>query len=229
MSEDVVTDFSKYEDKHGLIQPGIGIGSYNGLLYTSIAVVLLRKHGQDDAALRYILNMKKCQSPLDPGLYNRTPEGIGGQEGPDDYIGICAASRALAFQVVDYGRRNLWNFNNVSPGTFSLKSWLGRQPGLVAHMLYGANQLPGAFRRFSWAVGILLSAGAKPTNQDIWMLSWLLITAFERIDGAPSLMGRLAVAWWDRQLLKKFGPEGLKKLVYLEGNTNHAINRWWIR
>ena len=225
---DIIQDFLQYEDKHGLIQPRVGHGSFNGLLYTGIAVVLLKRHGYADVALKYIYAMMKCQTSEHAGLYHRTPEGAGGQEGPDDYIGICAASQELALYVCRYGRRTWWTFNNITQGKFTLKSWLGRQPQLVAHMMYGAGLRPGIFRRFWWAVVIAYSAFAKKENQDAWMLAWLLITTFEKVE-SPSRLGRLAVRYWDWKMRRNFGPEGLKNLVYLEGNTDHAINRWWLR
>lgn len=231
-----------YVDQFGLIAPSRVTpdrvyGSQNGLLFTAEFVVMLKKRGEltFDAKEHFFNIYQKCM--VEKGLFARGP-GHPEQEGPDDYVGIAALSYALdlplAKWVLDYGRSHPvswgpltldYNYNNVTPNTLDPRgsSWLGRQPQLIAHLMWAAGETPPLWMRLWWCLVIVLSTFAEPGDQDARFLSWLLVNT-----GKHGWIEKIAIKWWYYKLKKTY-PDGMRSVAgsgYFE--AGHPFIKYWV-
>lgn len=226
----IIEDFQEFTcPSTGLIAPTPHGDSGNGVLYSAIAIIILRdrstcltteaRHVVRALRNSYAKAIMTCFRSDAIGVLCRNPGNTGYQEGPDDYVGASSLLCAAYF-ILRYGKSHWFNYNNVNLDKITKSSWLLRQPQLIAHMYYGAEKKPNLFLRLYWHLAILYSAlTTKKTDQDGWMLTWLLIrthpdTWVERV--------------WRKKVKKLFGDQGLKNLNYLN-NGNHPITKWWIR
>lgn len=91
----LLDDLIPYRDGHGFVQPKPGEGSYNGGRYTGDAIAALWRLNQlpreTCVALIGLLNtLEKA-----PGVVMRTPDNLGGHQGPDDIIARISAYHFL--------------------------------------------------------------------------------------------------------------------------------------
>jgi len=215
-----------YIDANGFVQPGLGAESFNGVLYTSEYIVLLKRLGQltPSAQLQWATALTKVT--LAPGLIERTPT-YNAQEGPDDYIGYLAAGKYInskdAIDVWNYGLTHYGAFNNTYPGKWSWTAFLWRQPQLVAHTLYAANKSPGGLLQLVWAGTIALSCWREPiTNTSDRILAWLLI---ETWDG-KGWLNKWAVKLWSKRLLRDYSG-GMTTVAAIYFGPNHPLAKYW--
>lgn len=221
----IIEDFQEFTSPTtGLIAPMPHGGSGNGVLYTAIAVLLLKANqcvSASESANKskiinsYVDSIYKCF--IEPGLLSRGA-GSYDQEGPDDYIGACTLP-TFAVAILKYGKSHWFNYNNVNPGKITKSSFMLRQPQLIAHMYYGAYRRPNIFLRLYWSLAVIYAAlTTNKTDQDGWMLTWLLVY---------NNYNSLAAKIWRYRVNKVFGNQGLKNLNYLN-NGDHPITKWWV-
>jgi hypothetical protein len=167
-----------------------------------------------------------CQ-PTFLGCFSRSPDGSGGQEGPDDYTGVAAASPTFASFIVDYGRQRFWVYNNTNPGSLRTQAgdinWAAffiRFPGLIAHLHYGANITPNWWLRQAWRLTVLWSA-LTASGQDDWILTWLLVVTA----GEKSTLNRWCKRLWLHRLLKAY-PGGINEVFKNYFGFQHPIAKW---
>lgn len=243
-------DFKPYIDKYGLVQPSPGGGSGNGLLYTSEMIVGLNDFGllRDEMRLSLFDTYRDCE--IIPGLFRRDPNNTGNQEGPDDYVGIAAASPFIpgnfAKRILTYGQsrrtpiRGLleelkfpnflvtllgwmkfrYNYNNINPNVMNKGSWLGRQPQLIAHFQFAAGETPWYWRKLWWCGAVLSSLFAK--DHDSYILSYLLIRTAEK----KSFLARMTAKIWRHYQNKRY-PGGISQVIgeYFQ-NPSHPLVKW---
>lgn len=92
-------DFEKYLDHEGLIAQEVAGGSLNGVLYTSIAAIVLQDNKE------YVPSEwkdKLSQCFIQKGLLSRTPSHHPDQQAPDDYIGLIAAGSICNINYCPY-------------------------------------------------------------------------------------------------------------------------------
>lgn len=194
-------EIAQYQDADGFVTPRIGVGSNNGILYTSEYYVLLVKLGlaRHDDLYAFEQTMRKCQ--IEPGLFKRHP-GASDQEGPDDYIGLTTAAYLLgsdiAKEVLDYGKRHAFLYNNEMPGSVehtddrpNYSAMFGRSPSLIAHLYFAAGETPSFPLRLCWAVSVAYSAFRPSSDQDSHILSSLLVSAMGDKSGLCAHAARL--------------------------------------
>jgi hypothetical protein len=168
--------------------------------------------------------IKKCETS--EGVLSRTPSKAGGQEGPDDYTGVAAASSAFADSMVDHGRSHFWVFNNVGKdirnpdGSINWAAFFIRFPALVAHMRYSAGYRPNLFLKTAWRLSVL-TCGLLNNDQDSWILTWLLIHAA----GDRGTVNKFITRTWVRKLRKRF-PGGISEVFRNYFGFNHPISRY---
>lgn len=253
-----IEDFELFTGPDGLVAPTPGGGSLNGVLYTSIALIVMKDNGvlSDKILWDYLIPLSNCFKQL--GLVTRTPDHHSNQEGPDDYIGILAASNIIGLglgeSILNYGYNltplrgafSEWlpnspklaslfnqllggikvrfNYNNVNPGVVNKGSWLGRMIQFRAHAYYSNNIIPSLFQRIFWALVVIHSAlTTKSTDQDGWMLAWLLVRTAKN----KNLLARIASWIWWKKMYKVF-PNGFRDLNYLN-NGDHPITKYWCK
>ena len=233
-------DFAKYMDSDGLLTPTENPppnSTGNGILYTAFMYMTYKQYGflTDTDKTNYSKTLTACQVNGNPGLYNRAP-GKFDLEAPDDYIGLVASSATqwtdlpYATDVLNYGKSTSYLglihyiYNNVSPGTFSIQAWYGRQPQLPAHFAYSAGVTPAFWRQVWWALTIGTSGMKTPTDPNSWTLSWLLLST------APtnSFISKTAAKIWYQRFSKAF-PGGMKDVfsTYFQ-NPNHPLALYFI-
>ena len=234
----------EYTDADGLVSPyrmqvGQRNGSGNGLLYTSLAYLLLavraRQYGVQFAEM-----VRKCY--LLPGLLRRGPAHPD-HEGPDDYLAVGAAAGVLrlgafggackqvAGEILRYGRAHWWMMNNVDPGRWRWSSWFGRFPALIAHLEWAAWEPPPLWRRLAWAGALWLASRAEARQQDSWVQSWMMVLTVEALD-VESLTPTLR--WWEYRAMDNWRhrargvfPGGLRQcLGEYFGNGEHPLVRY---
>lgn len=225
---------ANYVDGNGLVAPyrvtrdNVN-GSDNGVTFTSEYFVILNQLGKVTTAHldRFKGTIGRCFR--EPGLLSRSPHHPD-QEGPDDYYGLAAACVALndpklATDVVTYGKKHRWNFNNVTPGKFTGSSFLGRQPQLVCALYSAAKKFTPFILplRIYTALVIAISCIRTPvTDTDSRRLAWLLIQATE----PSSILCRLAAKIWRRRLLKAYGPTGLQAVSQIYYQADHPFIKY---
>jgi hypothetical protein len=245
-------DYLPYEDRFGLIHwqrvngqrdPSSG----NGLLTTSIFYALRKLRGEqmDSDRLAFHSALTRCEKEF--GLLRRSPSNDD-QEGIDDYLGVLAASVVLGSRLLPQaiclrGKRFRpavwgplrwpWFYNNETPGTIrhrdgriNWSAWLGRHPSFVPLVRLSAGETLGCLDWTRLSATIWWGTWARKTDQDAWMLTWLLIQAIwaagrEHPDHVDSAIG----LWW-KTYEKKLGPGGLGQ-IYI-GDPEHPIRKFWV-
>jgi hypothetical protein len=230
-----------YSDKYGFVSPQPTThedypSSYNGVMYTSEFIVILVKLGLLTEVDRrwFMAQIGNCTSYE---TLNRTiswHDAPGGQEGPDDYYGLMNAckhigdesfpKRFLASLLSDLGC-----LNNVNPGQFTFKSFLARQPQLVAAMVAAAYPKATikdkllrllAFPLFLYSAIIIATSCIRAPRQDTdaRRLSWHLIQTVSPV----SALCRLASKLWYKRLYKTY-PNGMKEVASLYYSLGHPF------
>ncbi len=194
--------FAGFVDSDGLVTPTqhSGLtpnGSGNGVLYTSLAMIALveRILASEYDATHYRILMSQCVK--EPGLLTRGPHQPD-QQAFDDYMGYAAAmcridSSSAAKRIVRYGENNYFRpfwplklsyyYNNIDApsshfpdGRLNSNAWLGRYPAFRGFMKVCAG-LPVSFlEQCGMAVALWSSARAPITNQDAWLMGWLIFS-----------------------------------------------------
>jgi hypothetical protein len=221
----MIEDYNRYKDKHGLVQDnnqGLTVG--NGLRTTSEAAIAIYRRGMYDADLKDAI--ESCE--MFPGVLGRCPYNNLGQESIDDYAAVITAAKYVESNIVQrmlaHGENNFYNYNNVNQGKFTFKSWLGRFPQLIAHMKIAIGVEPSLLQKLFWVGSILIASRNKPTAQDEWVLSWLLV--FNARD-------ETGIIGWARKIwiksFKKKVPDGIGGVLrnYLQ-DKNHPNIRYLI-
>lgn len=221
------SEFHAVRDQFGLIQPGVGRTSGNGLLYSCQYFSILRKTGQAKLpdCTDFGTLITACQ--VEPGLYRRDPYNSEDYESQDDYIGIACASYLLGANfgkhILAYGESHGWTYNNVLPGVYRRESWLGRYPAFRPTIRFSAGQMPNLWERILLALAIGFAAMARRDDHDSWILTQLILwTVDERC-----WISRLAGKFWRRRLLKHY-PEGISECIgdYFQDHE-HPLSKNW--
>lgn len=205
------TDVIPYLDKFGMVVSNASGRSDNGVMFTSEYLILLAMNGelQPEDKADYLAKMRRCL--INGELLMRDPENDGAQqEGPDDYLGLLAGCKvagdtSIPRAILWYGLRHLGAFNNVTPGKWTVQSFLWRQPQLITHALFAARLPVGPFRAF-FVLSLLFAVYQNETrgNTDARRLGWLLIQTWD----GKGLLSRWAVGVWKRWLFSKY-PDGM--------------------
>lgn len=204
--------FLEYTDLDGLMQPGPGQGSLNGILYTGIAVIALSLNKALNWQVIEVYSKGILACERTPGLLWRTPRDNNDQESQDDYIGALAFSKycdkgALAKRILSKGSKLSlvrWAYNNQNPGTLSLASWFGRFPALIASMHYAAGETPNSWFFLGWSIAMLTGAFAKKSNQDSWILPWVMYN----IAKDRTFFGQPLLWFWNLRFRSVWGNPG---------------------
>lgn len=231
-------DFALYTDSDGLLtsQPNpTPASSGNGLLYTSYEYITYLQWGvlTDDDKAKFVQTVQGCRSNGINGLYNRAPEKIGDQEGPDDYYGLASAGSVNALNVqigpdiYNYGQTTYYGlfsymYNNVTPGKFTFQAWFGRQSELVAHIQMAAGKTPEYWRQLYWCASIAVASVSNPSDANHVVLDW---AQCNNILPGLDMLKSSALAWKQR-MLKNY-PNGMQQVFALYFNdANHPLAKW---
>lgn len=223
-------DFAPYRDKWGMIQNNPGGSSRNGLSYSSLYYILKFRYGllTKEDVLEFCRIVRSCES--EPGLLNRSPEDKG-QQGLDDYIAVCTASRIMDLNFPEqfkiYGLKHWSIFNNENPGHFTLRAWFGRYPALLAHFYYSADDVPSWFKTSAWFFSIVSSALTAKGNQDEWVLSSHLIISYEW-SSARTWPQDWVCRFWRKKFKAQWGDDGMSKLLERYFGHRHPLSKYAI-
>lgn len=163
---------------------------------------------------------------VEPGLYSRHPVKTKWFRSKhhdvvshDEYNGVmfaaCSGAGFLVSNVILYGNKNLWMFNDKEPG----KSWdnmrYWRQPRDVGFYKACSNiSSPNWFERAYMALAIMMTTRDKSYNKSdgsSMMMVLYRIWALEHI-GFDCWMFRYAAKFFRRKLKKRLGPDWISKL-----------------
>lgn len=251
--------FAQYIDRDGLVQPMAYPPNFNasgnGLLYTAeMYIILARTHVLNAHDLKKFESIiMSCE--VERGLLKRSPTH-GDQEGPDDYIGVTAASYILnrtsdnmsgmwrndiAQRILEYGERVKveyppclsfnYVYNNVKPGT-------SKHPD-------GRTNWSALFARMPQVVAHLkLAAKQQPSTIEmfVWQQSVMGCHDKPKNDQTARILSWLMVmtghgqndtcdrttAEWYRRLKSQF-PGGMRQVVaeYFQ-NPDHPLAKHWV-
>lgn len=228
----------KYLDADGLVNPSpinpTDKGKTgNGLLYTSIYYMLLKRRGDltKEDVDSFTKTVNRCMVityggwPM-AGLLLRSPTKAD-LESADDYYGVCAATKSLdlvgAFYqyglCTNYGLFR-WNYNNQKPDTFTLQTWFGRFPWLPAHIQWCAGVKPNILRRLAWAFKIALDSFSSSPEARI--KGWLMISAT-----GDCRLSSWAVMRWRQGLANRF-PNGMRDVMAEYFGDYHPLSIYWV-
>lgn len=209
--------------------------SGNGVMYTSEFYSLLTLNNElneeDKRMFKFI--MQRCQ--VEPGLYKRSPDHTD-QNGGDDYYGLLTGAYHtqnydLAQEVIDYGNKHFWIFNNVKPGSLfhpdgrlNFSAMFFRFPALIAHAYWAANKTPPLFFYFIWCLVVAFSCTkGRENGTDPFRITWSLVKTNDSRGWLAKLVSKL---FYKR--LKKHFPNGTMNevaLVYYQ--TGHPFSKYW--
>lgn len=182
----------------------------NGALFTGVFYTLLYLRGEctpEDVerfnmAITPLWKDDENGMPI-PGLLERNDKRPD-FEAHDDYRGVCAASFFLntnhSKEIVNYGQRNFWCFDNVSPGRFSARAWHGRFPGLIGYYRLSGRKSPGPLQAF--LLGTNIAANAENEDADSKVLGWLSVLVAKY---SGQLNCSDAIQYWENKLAFKHG------------------------
>lgn len=142
-----------YQDQNGVMLDHDKIIDGNAVLYTGAKFVLLadQKALEADDLRAYLYMIASIEK--EPGLIQRyeKPDDF---EGHDNYVGSVVASPLLdngnfARRVLSYGRKHFYSWNNLSPGTWSIRGFIVRHPGWWAMVKAAAGEWLNPFDQVS--------------------------------------------------------------------------------
>lgn len=241
-------EIESYIDGNGLVapnlvDPGSGAASDNGPMFTSEYYIILAKSGLLTEADKQRFNILISQCIDKNDMLNRFPiNQPSRQEGPDDYLGVLNACKHLG--ITDIPRKFLFTtlihlgfLNNENEELFSLRSFLIRQPQLLATMFSAAfpslfNPLHILLRLLGFpfyliaALVIALSCiNTDPYDTDSRRLSWHLL----QITKGTSLLCKLASLLWYHRLHNDY-IDGMRSVatIYYHPQGQHPFSRYWI-
>lgn len=226
-----MSDFDLFRNDSGLIQDNprlLSTGSGNDLRYFSQYIVLgfglgVIKHEGSDFR-------KICRSCyILPGLLGRCPTSLVEGTRIDDIVSVATASQLLDTTIIEdiyeYGSRNYWVYRGPNERR-SLKSWMGRFPGFVAHLEYCQYKNPFILKRIGWIFSILWCALTAKENQDEWVLSHMMIIAYEN-SGHYSWIQDKLIKYWKARFYKSW-PGGMRALLTKYFGHEHPLAKWAI-
>lgn len=233
MSNPITQEFEQYRDRYGLIQPTIGGGSQNGILWTGESMVVMKDNDVLPKELEDSLfaSMKSCE--IEPGLMRRSPSNQGDQQAHDDYMGFLAACYVcgrhdLAEVVLNYGKRTTWL--KFIPFRYVFNTML---PGTMLHPLYdkNGNRLRNANRpKYEQFFTKYLAPEGFRINFSAWFgrLPQFVAHAHWAANKKPPLIYRIlqALVIWNNSKLKDGGHPDTWALTWLMCRT--MDNRCWM-
>ena len=221
-----------YTDQFGLVHTRREFGG-NGLLYLSECIVLACLNKTINAGIVSQFNRALDFCTVEPGLYKRSKENYDNQ-GPDDFIGLLAASGFVnpkyAQDFIAYGKENAWNYNIPSPRVFSLKTWFGRFPALIAHAYHSIGADVPVLHSSAWIAGVIGQTLKSPVkDQSGWMLSWLMVQNY--IHNGKSTYAKELAVWIYKQAVKAKGIQFNEIFKAYNGGEEseplHPLRRYW--
>lgn len=222
-------EIKAYQDDDHLVAPwkttpGQRNASGNGPAYTALFLILLKRMNLTDDTPQPYFAIRGCFKKM--GLLTRGPVQTD-QEQMDDYIAVTAASPIFAAEVLAYGRQQKllrFNYNNVTPGKFTLNSWIGRMPHVVIHFQFAAGEMPNILKRLYWALVVITAGKKNPKDQDARLLTWLMIS----VARGKSKICDYAIKKWEARLAREW-PGGMKSVIQctLNNDPEHPIVKWW--
>lgn len=157
------------------------------------------------------------------GQYKGADKWSAEYEHPDDV----KLSRVI-YSILSVGglRKVKYVYNNVNPGYFTLSSWMGRFPGLIANLKYGAGgpakgYIPTPLEFLGWSIGLILGLFAKKENHDGWILPW---TTYRTSIGR-TILGWPLLKLWNWRFRKVWGNPGDLLGAYFNA-PEHPIAVW---
>lgn len=197
MSE-IRKDFEALKNSLGFYSNKPAGSSGNDLLFSAEAVlVLANKNEWGQADHEALLAAIRKHAQIKPGLFGR-PGWMQDQQQLDDYIGLCVIDRALAAEILSYGRSHWWIFRTSDRAGW-YEPLFFRWPAFMAHVVWSAGEKPSAFLRLAWFVSVAFSGSER--DLDSWKLNYLLIHSA----GNGGLPEQLASAIWWTRLKRNFG------------------------
>jgi hypothetical protein len=236
-----------YFDAVGLISPNLpvpatGHASGNGVCYTSEYYILLNKNGELTAQDKLDFATKIGACIDSNGLLNRAPVGTDpDSESFDDYYACLAACKSLGnTNIPKMFLKAIFKYfgcmNNANPGTWTLNSFLARQPQLITCMISAAfpsySSPVDLFSRLIAAPLFLISAAIIATNGMFMdpndssdrILGWLVQDNLK----TTSLSCYLASKIWESRLFKTYGPYGMMSVAKIYFGTSHPFTKYFV-
>lgn len=194
MTEEKFIDqiMSYWLDKNGLVKTqSYRADSGNGVLYTSIAVMLCPQ-------IKTFTQKFVDQCFTVAGCLKRTPGGQYGQEEWDDYLGLLASCILTGEtyrprRILSYGLTHLFIYNNDKKLEF--KDWLGRYPQFDVILWKAAfPKLNFIWKPLAWIITKFFNA--KPLeNPGEYQLEWVFKMAFGFEPKTSESWGNIAIAF----------------------------------
>lgn len=220
-------------DKNGFVALTGQDSSDNGLLYTSEFFILLSRNSETARIAGWLTYSHIIDQCFRNGNPCRRPGNLD-QEGPDDLIGIAAASKALktghAAIMLAYGRSTRLPFipffpgyiyNTPKPGKFTMNAWMGRMPGLIGHIRNCAGEKMNALNWAGIILGVLITVARPPEETSDRLLTELIVRSLP-----DTVLGRLVQRYWDTHIRQVYGSIN-SVVVFYFGNC-HPFARYWV-
>lgn len=199
-------EIEAYVDANGQVNPGpvpkdAKSKTGNGIAYTAVYNWLLfkRQEARDPSISSDLMKVySSCLVGGQKGLLQRSPDKVGDQDGWDDYICLLAAGAIgamnlpLVSDIEKYGKDHLWCFNDEKPGSFSWKSFFGRNSAFIAHVAFANKKRPCIFYRIYWAIAVATAGLFDKTDATARVLSFMMI---ETMNGMSGICSFGAAVW----------------------------------
>lgn len=197
-------------DSQGLVSPyPDGRDSNNGIRYSTEWLLGSKlKGGAPGIDVPLTVALRACEHPQRPGTWMRRPDNRGGINSIDDYTSILTFAYyfdegRIAERIIRRGSKSLWYFNNTSK--FSIKGWLGRFPGLIAHAYYCAGKSNPAVRLL-WVLTVLVGSFSK--SHDGLALTWQMCI----VAGGDNWLNKRVSKFFMKKF-KALHPDGMRSLM----------------
>lgn len=179
MIHPTIDDWRPWFDRVGLLTNNTNkSGTGNGLMYTAEYLYWLsyaKPFGYQDEFKRIKRLYESCWVPN--GGFKRAPSGHYSKHlnQNDDYFGIALASKILkadfSARCLDVMRRNHGALNNVKPGEWTFKSWIGRMPQVTVTLQLSAGERPSMWGLAFWLLWLFTSLTRR--KRDSAIKGWL--------------------------------------------------------
>lgn len=224
-----------FTDQSGLVSPWLCSnsvsGSNNGILYTALWMFCLKRAGglNEEDCQKWRQTMRSCQ--VRPGLLKRSPINSTDVEGNDDYIGYLAGCKLTgsgdyAREYLEYGRTNAGCYNNVNPDHWTFRSFLWREPQLIAHAYYAVGEKPSVICYIAWVISMIASCrNSTPMDADARLLSWLLYKNWDK----KGTFARRAVYGWLKRLRRDYPNGKMRAVAEIAFPGSVVLLKWFPR
>lgn len=208
-----------WRDPSGFVLAKNKTGSNNGLLYSSMAVIIAHMRCELTESDKETWRSLVASCFQHPGVLDRSPGNQSQSEAQDDYRGVLSACAVigdykLGDMIRQYGRDHAWVYQNIDGKFPEPGQIMSRIPGFIGLCDLASGDKPSLVQKIFFSIGLIWNGffkdGTSGTN-----LIWCEVKAWGFEVTVPILF------WWWK--LMGQSPTGMKGFFSTYFGEDHPL------